>query len=78
MAILTPIFDPKWALVGPKSSQMFRNMSPDVIMISPVNGVFKVNIARKCVFLTLGAVPGDWNFRVLKYWLNLQIIFFCI
>ena len=45
-------------------------------MISRINGVFKVNIARKCIFPTLGAVLGDWNFRVLKYWLNLQIIFF--
>ena len=40
-------------------------------MISRINGVFKVNHARKCVFPTLGAVPGDWNFRVLKYWLKL-------
>ena len=31
MALLTPIFDPKWAQVGPKPSQMFRNMSPAVI-----------------------------------------------
>ena len=30
-----------------------------VYMISHINGVFKVNIARKCVFPTLGAVPGD-------------------
>ena len=46
-------------------------------MISRINGDFKVNIARKC-FPDFGGSPGDWNFKVLKYWLNLQIIFFCI
>ena len=32
------------------------------MMISRINGVSKVNIARKCVFPTLGDVPGGLEF----------------
>ena len=36
-------------------------------MISGINDVFKVIITKTCVFLILGAVPGDRNFGVLKF-----------
>ena len=32
MALLNPIFDPKWVLMGPETSQIFQNMSRAVIM----------------------------------------------
>ena len=32
--------------------------------------MIKVNIARKFVFPTLGAVPGDWNFKILAQFTN--------
>ena len=50
----------------------------DISRLAVLIGVCKVNIAKKCVFPILGAVPGDCNFGVLKIWLNLKNEIFCI